>query len=49
MARADRVLVCSSPSCDFGSGSVPTNVCYVGPQLDDEAGAPSPNGRYARP
>ena len=36
MARADRVLVCSSPSYDFGSGSVPANVRYVGPQLDDE-------------
>jgi MGT family glycosyltransferase len=41
MARADRILVCSSPSYDFGSGSVPPNVRYVGPQLDDEAsGAP---------
>jgi MGT family glycosyltransferase len=41
MARADRILVCSSPSYDFGSGSVPANVCYVGPQLDDEpSGAP---------
>jgi MGT family glycosyltransferase len=38
MARADRVLVCSSPSYDFGSGSVPANVCYVGPQLDDDPG-----------
>ena len=35
MARADRILVCSSPSYDFGSGSVPSNVCYVGPQLED--------------
>jgi MGT family glycosyltransferase len=35
MARADRVLVCSSPSYDFGSSSVPANVCYVGPQLED--------------
>jgi MGT family glycosyltransferase len=41
MARADRVLVCSSPSYDFGSGSVPANVCYVGPQLDDEASGAS--------
>jgi MGT family glycosyltransferase len=41
MARADRILVCSSPSYDFGSGSVPANVCYVGPQLDDEAGGAS--------
>jgi MGT family glycosyltransferase len=38
IARADRVLVCSSPSYDFASGSVPSNVCYVGPQLDDIAG-----------
>jgi hypothetical protein len=37
MGRADRILVCSSPSYDFGSGSVPVNVCYVGPQLDDDA------------
>jgi MGT family glycosyltransferase len=38
MARADRILVCSSPSYDFGSGSVPANVCYVGPQLEDHPG-----------
>jgi MGT family glycosyltransferase len=38
MARASRILVCSSPSYDFGSGSVPANVCYVGPQLDDDPG-----------
>jgi MGT family glycosyltransferase len=38
--RADRVLVCSSPGFDFASGSVPGNVCYVGPQLDDASGAP---------
>jgi MGT family glycosyltransferase len=36
MSRADRVLVCSSPSFDFAPGSVPPNVCYVGPQLDDQ-------------
>jgi MGT family glycosyltransferase len=30
----DRILVCSSPSYDFGSGQVPPNVRYVGPQLD---------------
>jgi MGT family glycosyltransferase len=41
MARADRVLVCSSPSYDFGSGSVPANVRYIGPQLDDEASGAS--------
>src|SRR2546421_2096967 len=38
MARADRVLVCSSPSYDFASSSVPANVRYVGPQLDDDPG-----------
>jgi MGT family glycosyltransferase len=38
MARADRVLVCSSPSYDFAPGSVPANVRYVGPQLDDKPG-----------
>jgi MGT family glycosyltransferase len=41
MSRADRVLVCSSPSYDFGSGSVPANVCYVGSQLDDDPGEAS--------
>jgi MGT family glycosyltransferase len=41
MARADRILVCSSPSYDFGSATVPANVCYVGPQLDDEASGAS--------
>src|SRR6201987_4631201 len=44
MARADRVLVCSSPSYDFGSGSVPANVRYVGPQLDDDPGEGSGAG-----
>jgi MGT family glycosyltransferase len=38
MARADRVLVCSSPSYDFAPGSVPANVRYVGPQLEDHPG-----------
>ena len=46
MGRADRVLVCSSPSYDFASGSVPANVRYVGPQLDDEPGEGS-GGRWA--
>jgi MGT family glycosyltransferase len=41
MARADRILVCSSPSYDFASGSVPANVRYVGPQLDDQASGAS--------
>jgi MGT family glycosyltransferase len=48
MARADRILVCSSPSYDFASGSVPANVRYVGPQLDDEASGAS-SGSWAGP
>jgi MGT family glycosyltransferase len=48
MARADRILVCSSPSYDFASGSVPANVCYVGPQLDDQASG-APTGPWAGP
>jgi MGT family glycosyltransferase len=43
MGKADRILVCSSPSFDFAPGSVPANVCYVGPQLDDAARAASGN------
>src|SRR4029077_20069934 len=35
MARADRILVCSSPSYDFGSGSVPANVRSGGPTRED--------------
>jgi len=46
MARADRILVCSSPSYDFGSGSVPANARYVGPQLDDAPGD-GPADRWA--
>ena len=49
MARADRVLVCSSPSYDFGSGSVPANVRYVGPQLDDDPGEGSVEWRAGEP
>jgi MGT family glycosyltransferase len=41
MGRADRILVCTSPGYDFGSGSVPANVRYVGPQLDDTASGAS--------
>ena len=33
--RAERVLVMSSPSFDFRGPRLPTNVRYVGPQLDD--------------
>jgi MGT family glycosyltransferase len=43
MGKADQILVCSSPSYDFAPGSVPANVCYVGPQLDDAARAASGN------
>jgi UDP:flavonoid glycosyltransferase YjiC (YdhE family) len=52
MSRANRILVCSSPSYDFAPGSVPANVCYVGPQLDDAASAAAGNpwaGLPARP
>jgi len=38
MSRADRVLVCTSPSYDFAPGSVPATVRYIGPQLDDRPG-----------
>jgi MGT family glycosyltransferase len=48
MARADRILVCSSPSFDFAPGSVPANVRYVGPQLDDEPSG-GPGGPWAGP
>jgi MGT family glycosyltransferase len=34
---ASRVLVCTSPSYDFASATVPGYVRYVGPQLDDDA------------
>ena len=39
-ATAGRILVCTSPSYDFGAAAVPGNVRYVGPQLDDTAGEP---------
>jgi MGT family glycosyltransferase len=48
MGRADRILVCSSPSYDFAAGSVPANVRYVGPQLDDHPGEGS-GDRWAGP
>ena len=38
IGAASRVLVCTSPSYDFAAGTVPGNVRYVGPQLDDAAG-----------
>jgi MGT family glycosyltransferase len=37
VAKASRVLVCTSPSYDFAADAVPGNVRYVGPQLDDAA------------
>jgi MGT family glycosyltransferase len=43
VGKADRVLVCTSPSYDFAPGSVPAHVCYVGPQLDDAASVASGN------
>jgi MGT family glycosyltransferase len=43
MGKSNRVLVCSSPSFDFAPGSVPANVRYAGPQLDDAPSAPSRN------
>jgi MGT family glycosyltransferase len=33
--RCTRVLVMTSPSFDFLPATLPSNVCYVGPQLDD--------------
>jgi UDP:flavonoid glycosyltransferase YjiC (YdhE family) len=38
-AAAARILVCTSPSFDFAADAVPGNTRYVGPQLDDGAGA----------
>ena len=43
LGKGRPVLVCSSPSYDFASGSVPGNVRYVGPQLDDAASAARPS------
>ncbi len=48
MGNADRILVCSSPSYDFAPGSVPANVRYVGPQLDDTADE-TPGNPWADP
>ena len=39
----------SSPSYDFGSGSVPANVRYVGPQLDDDPDEGSGEQRAGEP
>jgi MGT family glycosyltransferase len=35
MMRADRLLCLTSPAFDFTSPSLPPNLSYVGPQLDD--------------
>ena len=43
MGKSERILVCSSPSFDFAPGSVPGNVRYAGPQLDDAPSAASRN------
>src|SRR5947208_982421 len=48
MGNADRVLVCSSPSYDFAPDSVPANVRYVGPQLDDTSDE-TPGNPWADP
>lgn len=37
--ETDRVLVLTSPTFDFASGTVPDNVQYVGPMLDDPSWA----------
>lgn len=36
-ARAERLLVMTSPSFDFPTDDLPANVRYIGPQLDDPA------------
>ena len=49
---ADRILVCTSPSYDFGAGTAPDNVAYVGPQFGDADPRPWEDpwaGRPARP
>jgi MGT family glycosyltransferase len=38
-ARLDRALVLTSPSFDFAAASLPANVRYVGPQLDESTSA----------
>ena len=48
IGNADRVLVCSSPSYDFAPDSVPANVRYVGPQLDDTSDE-TPGNPWADP
>jgi MGT family glycosyltransferase len=43
MGKSNRILVCSSPSFDFAPSSIPGNVLYAGPQLDDAPSAASRN------
>jgi MGT family glycosyltransferase len=44
LSRADRVLILTSPSFDFPASTLPPNMRYVGPQLDDPVwAAPWPN------
>lgn len=43
MGQSNRILVCSSPSFDFAPNSIPGNVRYAGPQLDDAPSAASRN------
>src|SRR5580704_4513428 len=43
MGKSDRILVCSSPSFDFAPSSIPGNVRYAGPQLDDAPSAAAGN------
>ena len=43
MGNGSRILVCSSPSFDFAPSSIPGNVRYAGPQLDDAPSAASRN------
>jgi MGT family glycosyltransferase len=42
MHRADRVLVLTSPSFDYRASSLPANVRYVGPVLDDPFASDAP-------
>jgi MGT family glycosyltransferase len=37
LAFAQRILVCTSPTFDYGAARTSGKVCYVGPQLDVEA------------
>ena len=43
MGNSSRILVCTSPSFDFAPSSIPGNVRYAGPQLDDAPSAAARN------